>query len=101
MWLLEIWFIVLARSRHRRRVPIVKILEKIDLGKTIEKLEKELGRRGRFQAGKTHQALELFEIFAGANNIRPEWMVLFDCAGHPAGFAPDGSLEADALPLPI
>jgi len=71
---------------------IVKILEKIDLGKTIEKLEKELGDAVDSKQEKLTKRLKLLKSLR-ANNIRPEWMVLSIVPVIPPDLRPMVSLE--------
>ncbi len=54
---------------------IRKLLEKIDLDKTIKQLEEELTRAVESKREKILRRLKLFKSLK-ANNIRPEWMVL-------------------------
>jgi DNA-directed RNA polymerase subunit beta' len=71
---------------------IVKILEKIDLGKTIEKLEKEFGDAVDSKQEKIIKRLKLLKSLR-ANNIRPEWMVLSIVPVIPPDLRPMVSLE--------
>ena len=71
---------------------IIKILEKIDLGKTIEKLEKELGDAVDSKQEKLTKRLKLLKSLR-ANNIRPEWMVLSIVPVIPPDLRPMVSLE--------
>jgi|WetSurMetagenome_2_1015567.scaffolds.fasta_scaffold01057_7 DNA-directed RNA polymerase subunit beta' len=71
---------------------IVKILEKIDLTKTIEKLEKEFGDAVDSKQEKIIKRLKLLKSLR-ANNIRPEWMVLSIVPVIPPDLRPMVSLE--------
>ncbi len=71
---------------------IVKILEKIDLAKTIDKLEKELGDAVESKQEKIVKRLKLLKSLR-ANDIRPEWMVLSIIPVIPPDLRPMVSLE--------
>jgi len=71
---------------------IVKILEKIDLTKTIEKLEKELEHAVESKQEKIIKRLKLLKSLR-VNNIRPEWMVLSIVPVIPPDLRPMVSLE--------
>jgi DNA-directed RNA polymerase subunit beta' len=71
---------------------IVKILEKIDLDKTIAKLEKELGDAVDSKQEKIIKRLKLLKSLK-VNNIRPEWMVLSIVPVIPPDLRPMVSLE--------
>jgi len=71
---------------------VVKVLEKIDLNKTIDKLEKELERAVDSKQEKIIKRLKLLKSLR-ANNIRPEWMVLSIIPVIPPDLRPMVSLE--------
>ncbi|MDD5527889.1 MAG: DNA-directed RNA polymerase subunit beta' [Patescibacteria group bacterium] len=71
---------------------IVKILEKIDLSKTIDKLEKEFGDAVDSKQEKIIKRLKLLKSLR-ANDIRPEWMVLSIVPVIPPDLRPMVSLE--------
>ncbi|MDD4902041.1 MAG: DNA-directed RNA polymerase subunit beta' [Patescibacteria group bacterium] len=71
---------------------IVKILEKIDLTRTIERLEKELEHAVDSKQEKIIKRLKLLKSLR-VNDIRPEWMVLSIIPVIPPDLRPMVSLE--------
>jgi DNA-directed RNA polymerase subunit beta' len=75
---------------------VKKIIEQIDLDDLSQKLHVEMRQTSGQRRKKAIKRLRLIEAFR-KSGARPEWMILSDPAGHPAGPAPDGAARRRPL----